>query len=79
MTGAEHYAEAERLINQTNALNAEKGTQRRAQLLTEAQVHATLALADAQPMTWHVASTFVEATNSEYPPLFATRPAERDP
>jgi hypothetical protein len=44
MTGPEHYAESERLIQQARDST---GTDWRALYLTQAQVHATLALAAA--------------------------------
>ncbi len=48
MSGPEHYREAERLIEQTHQVQADNGPDRWSEaLLTEAQVHATLAIAAA--------------------------------
>jgi hypothetical protein len=59
MTGPEHYAEAERLV----ALAGMGGAPADMQIVAEAQVHATLAVAAATiaasgspiAMTWHAA------------------------
>lgn len=48
VTGPEHYREAERLIVQAHQAQADNGPDcGSAEILTEAQVHATLALAAA--------------------------------
>lgn len=49
MTGPEHYREAERLIKDANQMQSDSGPGCGSEeLLAEAQVHATLALAAAQ-------------------------------
>lgn len=60
MTGAQHYREAETLITATQRRVANNPrnellhtTARRSELLAEAQVHATLALAAAQALRGH--------------------------
>lgn len=51
MTGDEHYREAERLVDKATSLRHPEELPYAAQLSAEAQVHATLALAAAMPVT----------------------------
>lgn len=95
MTGAEHYAEAERLLTAASdgslgnaiveaaardgvgVVAGDAAVTAITTVVAVAQVHATLALADAQRMTWHTAATFVEATNGDYPPMLSVRVVNR--
>lgn len=51
MTGTEHYAEAERLLEQAGEVGARVGAESCAAIAIMAQVHATLALAAATAAT----------------------------
>lgn len=59
MNGPEHYRKAEKLLDQVGELYADQ-SELRTELLVEAQVHATLALAAAQVGTGPAAETWSE-------------------
>jgi hypothetical protein len=76
MTGPEHYREAEHLLG---ARRSGESAEDAASRLTEAQVHATLALAAATALSSEDDRLAWQETASGRPPVTRSRPGERPP